>query len=155
MSKVLSKTSEPKTCCQMKIGHWFMSSFGRFNRGIMKMPLGWRLWLMLLLSVNVIVPLFNLGRLETKVVLGMFAGSMVIFTILTGVFGFTRILGLGHILWLPLLVFLWMRLGQIPADDFYGVWIRVLMGLNGVSLVIDAMDVIRYIRGDRKETVRF
>ena len=109
---------------------------------------------MLLLSVNVVAPLFYPGRLEAQVVLGAFVGSLVLFTILTGVFGFTRILGLGHILWLPLLVFLWMRLGQIPADDFYGVWIRVLMLLNGVSLFIDAVDVVRYIGGDRKETVR-
>ena len=67
--------------------------------------------------------------------------------------GFTRLLGLGHILWIPLLYFLWMRLGQNPADDFFGVWLRVLMILNAASLIIDVIDVGRYIAGDRSETV--
>ncbi|MFQ5757910.1 MAG: hypothetical protein ACE5H7_17695, partial [Acidiferrobacterales bacterium] len=63
--------------------------------------------------------------------------------------------GLGHILWIPLLYFLWMRLEQNPADDFFGLWIRVVMVLNALSLVIDVVDVVRYIAGDRAETVRF
>ena len=32
------------------------------------------------------------------------------------------------------------------------LWIRTLMVLNSISLIIDAVDVIRYIRGDREET---
>jgi hypothetical protein len=62
-------------------------------------------------------------------------------------------LGLGHIFWVPLLYFLWMRLDQNPADDFFGIWMRVLMLLNAMSLIIDAVDVGRYIAGDRKDTV--
>ena len=72
---------------------------------------------------------------------------------LTARYGFSRILGLGHILWVPLVVFLFVRLGSIPADDAFGIWIRVLLLLNGISLVIDTKDVVRYLGGDRKETV--
>ncbi|MEE9211920.1 MAG: hypothetical protein V3U29_04625, partial [Phycisphaeraceae bacterium] len=79
--------------------------------------------------------------------------SMLLMTVLTGFTGFTRLLGLGHVLWVPMLWFLWGRLGQIPADEAFGLWIRVLMILNAISLVIDAVDVIRYITGDRKATV--
>ena len=75
-------------------------------------------------------------------------------TVLTGLSGFTRLLGLGHIFWLPLLYFLWNRLGQIPADDLFGVWIRILIAVNAISLVIDGIDVFRYIAGDRAETVK-
>jgi len=78
---------------------------------------------------------------------------MVLMTVVTAVSGFTRLLGLGHIPWIPLLYFLWARIDQIPADDFFGVWIRGLMVLNAVSLLIDVVDVGRYISGERTETV--
>jgi len=131
-----------------------MRAFIKFNKGVMKMPILWQLWLMLLVVVNLIVPLFFLDRLEAQVVVVALLASATLMTILTGVFGFTRLLGLGHIFWLPLLYFLWLRLGQIPADDFFGIWVRALMALNAASLVIDIIDVSRYIAGDREETVK-
>ncbi len=67
--------------------------------------------------------------------MGALLASVLFMTILTGVSGFNRLLGLGHIFWNPLLYFLWMRLGQIPADDFFGIWVRTLITLNAASLV--------------------
>ena len=117
------------------------------------MPLPWQLWLMLLVAANLLVPLFFIERLEAPVVVGTLLASMMLMTFITARTGFTRLLGLGHFLWFPLLYFLWIRLDQIPASDFFGIWIRVLMVLNAVSLVVDVIDVVRYIRGDRAETV--
>lgn len=131
-----------------------MHAFIKFNKGIMKMPVHWQLWLVLLLTVNLVVPLFFLDRVEAQIIVGALLASALLMTILTGVFGFNRILGLGHIFWIPLLYFLWLRLGQIPADDFFGIWVRALITLNAVSLVIDFVDVARYIAGDREETVK-
>ena len=54
-----------------------------------------------------------------------------------------------HIFWIPLLIYLWSLLPQISSGDLFGVWIRALICLNGISLIIDATDVIRYIAGDR------
>ena len=130
-----------------------MNAFVKFNRGLLQMPVPWRLWLMLLITANLIVPLFFISQVEAQVVVGAFLASMILMTILTGLSGFTRLLGLGHILWIPLLYFLWTPLGQNPADSSFGIWIRVLMALNGASLVIDTVDVVRYIAGDREETV--
>ncbi len=131
-----------------------MRAFIKFNKGVMKMPVQWQLWLLLLVCVNLIIPLFFIDRLEARLVAGAFLGSVFLMTILTAVNGFTRLLGLGHILWLPLLYFLWTRLDQIPGDNLFGIWVRTLMMLNAVSLVIDAADVIRYVAGDRAETVK-
>ncbi len=131
-----------------------MRAFIKFNKGMMKMPLPWQLWLMLLVTVNLVIPLFYIDRLESQVVVGVFVTSLVLFSILTARVGFTRLLGLGHILWVPLLWFLWTRLDQNPQHDLFGIWIRTLMTLNAMSLVIDALDVIRYIAGDRAETVK-
>ncbi len=131
-----------------------MNAFIKFNKGLVNSPIHVRLWLMLLITTNLVVPLFFLGRLEAQIVVGALLASAILMIILTGPYGFTRILGLGHIFWIPLLFFLWTRLDQIPADDFFGIWIRVLMTLNTVSLVIDLIDVIRYMAGEREETVR-
>ena len=131
-----------------------MGAFIRFNKGMLKLPIPWQLWLMLLVTVNLVVPLFYLGRLEAQVVVATLLASMTLMTILTGITGFSRLLGLGHIFWVPLLLFLWSRLDQIPASDPFGVWIRILIVLNALSLLLDAIDVFRYIAGDREETVQ-
>ena len=81
----------------------------------------------------------------------MIGGTLM--SLLTARFGFTRILGLGHILWIPLVGWLAFRLGQIPADDAFGLWIRGVIVVNSLSLVIDGVDVVRYAAGDRKEMV--
>ncbi len=131
-----------------------MHAFIKFNKGIMSMPMYWQLWLMLLVTFNLNIPLFFLNRLETQVVVGALVASMILMTVLTAISGFTRLLGLGHIFWIPLLYFLWMRLEQNPADDFFGLWLRVLMIINAASLIIDVIDVGRYIAGDRSDTVK-
>ncbi len=130
-----------------------MGAFIKFNKGMMKMPIHWRLWLALLVVVNFVIPLFFLNRLEAQVVAGTLIASVILMTGLTALSGFTRLLGLGHILWIPLLYFLWMRLEQNPVDDLFGLWLRALMILNAASLIIDVVDVGRYIAGDRSETV--
>ena len=129
-------------------------AFIKFNKGILKMPFQWQLWLLLLVGINLIVPLFFLDRLEARMVLGAFLLSIVLMTALTGLVGFTRLVGLGHVFWIPLVVFLWTRLEQIPAEGVFGLWIRTLMALSFLSLVIDTVDVTRYIAGDREETVQ-
>ena len=130
-----------------------MHAFIKFNKGVLKMPVPWQIWLAALVAANLVVPMFFLQRLEAQVVLGTILVSMALMTYLTGRFGFTRILGLGHIFWVPMLAFLVARLGDIPASDAFGIWIRAVIVLNGISLTIDAIDAIRYIAGDREETV--
>lgn len=130
-----------------------MRAFIKFNRGMMMMPVHWQLWLALLVTFNLVLPLIFLSHLEAQVVVATLMASMILMTGLTALSGFTRLLGLGHILWVPLLYFLWMRLEQNPAEDFFGVWLRILMIVNATSLLIDTIDVGRYIAGDRSETV--
>jgi hypothetical protein len=130
-----------------------MNAFLKFNKGILQLPATVQAWLALLIAANLVVPLFLLGRPEARVVLIAFMASAVLMVFLTGLVGFTRLLGFGHILWLPLLYYLWTQLGVIPANDLTGYWIRAVMLLNGVSLALDAADVIRYVAGDRAEMV--
>ena len=130
-----------------------MNAFIKFNRGLLAMPLPWRLWLVVLLTLNLIAPLVFIQRLEAQATVAALLVSMALMTGLTGLSGFSRLLGLGHIVWVPLLYFLWTRLGEIPTADAFGLWVRAVIAINATSLVIDAVDVIRYAAGQRAETV--
>ncbi len=130
-----------------------MQSFIKFNKGVLRMSWPVKVWLLLLVAANAVVPLFFLQRIEAQAVFAAMMIGAMLMSLLTARFGFSRILGLGHILWIPLLGWLAFRLGQIPADDAFGLWIRGVIVVNALSLVLDAADVIRYVAGDRKEMV--
>ncbi len=117
------------------------------------MPWYWRPWLASLFIANLVVPLLYITRFEAQVVFATTVVNSALFTILTALQGFTRLLSLAHLTWFPLIFFLWTTLDRIPADDAYGVWIRVLIVLNAISIVIDVMNVILYAAGDRVELV--
>ena len=131
-----------------------MNAFTKFNKGLMNSSLPVKLWVGLLVIFNMIIPLFFLERLEAQVVLAAIMASMLLMTLITSTTGFSRLLGLGHIFWIPLLYFLGTHLDQIPPDDGFGVWVRALMVINATSLVIDAVDVLRYLAGERMEIVK-
>ncbi|MCH7685213.1 MAG: hypothetical protein IH899_00780 [Planctomycetes bacterium] len=130
-----------------------MQGFIKFNKGVLRMSWPVKIWLLLLVAANAVVPLFFLERVEAQAVFAAMMIGATLMSLLTARFGFTRILGLGHILWIPLVGWLAFRLGQIPADDAFGMWIRGVILLNTVSLVIDGVDVFRYAAGDRQELV--
>ena len=134
-------------------GEEIMRGVMRFHKGVLKSPLAVRLWLMLLVAANGVAPLFFWDRCEARIVLGtlMFSGALMM--LLTWRFGFTRLLGLGHLPWFVLLCYLWSRLDAMPAGTSAGMWVRAVMVLNAISLAIDVIDVIRYARGERAETV--
>ncbi len=130
-----------------------MQGFIKFNKGVLRMSWPVKIWLFLLVAANAVAPLLFLQRVEAQAVFAAMMIGAMLMSLLTARFGFSRILGLGHILWIPLVVWLAFRLGQIPADDAFGMWIRGVMLLNTVSLVIDIADVVRFAAGDRQELV--
>ncbi len=130
-----------------------MQGFIKFNKGVLRMSWPVKIWLLVMVSANAVAPLFFLQHIEAQMVIGAIIVGAMLMSLLTARFGFSRILGLGHMLWIPLVGWLAFRLGQIPADDAFGMWIRGVMLLNTVSLVIDGVDVFRYAAGDRQELV--
>ncbi len=131
-----------------------MHAFMRFNQGLLAMPLHLQAWVLLLISVNIVTPFFFLEHVEAQAVLAAGALGMVLMTALTARFGFSRIIGLGHIAWVPLLGFLWSHLPVFPATDAFGIWLRAVIVFDATSLVLDAVDAVRFARGDRSETVQ-
>ncbi len=130
-----------------------MAAFIKFNKGLLKFPSQVKIWLAALMAANVVAPLFYFNRIEAQVVLATFLASFALMVALTAYSGFSRLLGLGHILWFPLLYFLWTRLDLNPTDSPFGLWMRSVMVLNAVSLAIDTVDVGRYLAGNRSEIV--
>lgn len=143
--------------------HSLAEAFIRYHRGLGKMPIRWKPWLFQLLLANMLLPpvlmLLFPQRAEPFVVFGVSLVGGATFVALTAYFGFTRILGFAHISWIPLIVYLWLRLDSYPLEGATGteltfaIWLRMVLVLDVGSLVLDAANVIRYFRGDREEMV--
>jgi hypothetical protein len=109
--------------------------------------------MLMLVSANLVLPVIYFQRSEARIVLIAFFASSLLMVLITGAGGFTRLVGLGHLFWIPLVLFLVGRLDSIPATDAYGIWIRSVIALNTVSLLLDAVDAVRFARGERSEVV--
>ncbi len=121
-----------------------------FTKGLMSMPMPWPLWIGLLVAVNIAGPIYFFEVLEAKVVLAAFLASAASMTAIFTAKGFVRLLGIGHIFWVPMVSWLWTRLDQVGPGNMIGYWMIAVVALNGISLIIDAIDVVRYVAGDRK-----
>jgi len=121
-----------------------------FMRTMNSSPLRIRVWLLILIIFNGLFPLFYLNRIEAQFTLAALLIGMMIGMILFKIQGFTRLLGLMHILWIPLVLYLIIRWNQYPITEWFGIWIRGVVLLNIVSLVLDMTDVVKFIAGDRK-----
>jgi hypothetical protein len=121
-----------------------------FTRSLFQMPAGWRVWIGILVLVNMIVPLFFLPRLEAIAVLVALMLGGVSQMAMFGRLGFVRLLGLGHIWWIPMLVWLSPRVDPLDPQGPFGYWILALFVVNSLSLLIDVTDVVRYVLGDRE-----
>jgi hypothetical protein len=138
---------------QHQRNHVVLKNFVGFSKCLLRMPFPWPIWIMALMAANMIGPLFFLDHLEGQVVLAVFVVSAGLMMILYAARGFTRILGAGHVFWLGLLPWLWSRLDSAQPGEWLSHWIIAVIVVNGLSLVIDVVDVVRYVRGDRQPTV--
>ncbi len=101
-----------------------------FTKGLMSIPMPWRVWLGLLVAVNVAGPIYFFESLEAKVVLAAFLASVALMTAIFASKGFVRLLGIGHIVWVPMVPWLWTRLDQVGPGDPLGYWIIAVMIMN-------------------------
>ena len=116
---------------------------------IMNEPLWLQAWVGWMMVINT-ASLFFLSHREPRIVLAAWIGNLITMTTMYEYFGYTRILGLSHVIWwTPLIIFLLMRLPQIEKGKRVRTWILILIATNTASLIIDYIDVIRYILGER------
>ena len=147
-----SKFIEPEKLTQSK-GRGMIQGTIRFHRGVFRLPLSVQLLVGTLVAFNMIAPLYFFSYLEAKVVLATFIVSAMLMFAMTGIFGFRRLLGTAHILWIPLLYFIFTRLHLHDTAESFGQWLRLLIAVNLFALIFDTIDFIRYLRGDKDEMV--
>lgn len=119
-----------------------------FMRSVLKMPTPWLFWVILLVAVNLVVPLFYIQTLEAQLTIASMMAGFITQSYIHSKLGFVKLLGLGHVFWIPLVVWLGFRLNDIGVGDAFGIWLASLVLINTVSLVIDVVDVTRFLSGE-------
>jgi hypothetical protein len=130
-----------------------VNAFLRFNKGVLRLPLRVQLYMAVLMALNALAPLYYWSHPEASVVLAAFMASFLLMVALTARVGFVRLLGMGHIFWVPMIVYLIGRMGEHTLESSVGIWIRLLIFADSIALVLDLIDIRRYVRGDRAEMV--
>jgi len=124
----------------------------RFLKTVLKMPWPWRMWMVGLSSSNM-AALFFFPRIEAIVVFVFLMIGALAQTLLFSKLGFVKLLGIGHIHWLPMIIWILPRLDSIRTEPPFYIWILIMIMFNGISLIIDTVDVIRYGKGERQPTI--
>lgn len=131
-----------------------MKAFVRSAKGLMakmdELSIGWRIGLRVLMALNIAVPLFFLPRVEAQATLAAILLAFTTGTVIYARVGFVRLVGAMHWPWIPLLAFFVTRLEQIPANDFFGLWVRAVILTNGLTLISDIKDVTQYLAGNHQ-----
>lgn len=113
-----------------------------------------RIWNVWLVGVNLMC-LYFIGHVEAQVVLVTTLVSVVVQAIIYGRIGFTRVLGVGHLLWVPMFAWMATRADNIAAHADLQTWIVVLAVTNAVCFAVDVTDVARFAKGERAPHYRW
>ncbi len=118
----------------------------RFFIELIQQPVWIPFWSLFLIIVNVA----SVGFWNEPLAKVIFATLMLSAMLLMGIysrFGFEKILGMGHIPWIPLLVYVLM---EIPtARDTFKSYLIILSISIVISLVFDIVDVWKYFASRR------
>ena len=118
----------------------------RFFVELMQQPVWVPVWVFVLMIINVA----SLGFWHEPLARLIFITFMISAMLMMGLyskFGFEKILGLGHVLWIPLLPYVLM---QIPAVEspFKGYLLALSISI-AISLVFDIIDVWKYFQSKK------
>lgn len=113
-----------------------------------------RVWCVWLVGVN-LACLYFITHIEAQVVLAATAIAVVAQTLIYQRIGFTRILGSTHALWIPMFIWMATRIDTIMGEPALANWLVLLFATNMVSLVVDTIDAVRFLRGKRTPHYRW
>ncbi len=119
---------------------------------ILLQPIWIQAWIGWLVLVNFFGGLIFLrSRVEAKWVLVAFLAAAFMMEVMYHQYGFQRILGLPHVIfWTPLVIYLWQRQAVWDRPGFSSKWLAIVFVTNVTSLIIDYIDVARYLSGERQ-----
>jgi len=126
-----------------------MKSMIELNKKIIGMKFPWNLWVGLLGLVNIGGGLVFIRTEEGQLAL---VCMMAAFFIMWGIYmkkGFVRLLGMGHLIaWTPQVVWYTRVVGDTAG--WFQYWLISAIAVNGLCLMIDLVDVVRYSLGDKQ-----
>lgn len=121
-------------------------------RSFRRLPLWVQLWMAAVLLPANLLSLFLLQYPSARMVAiaAMLAlGSNML--LMYGYAGFTRLMALPHLLvWGPLQVILLMYLMASTPTTEEVIYIGLVLAVNGISLLFDALDSWRWLQGERQ-----
>lgn len=118
-----------------------------FLRGAWALGPGWRIWMVLLLAANAVAPWFFLPELTAIVTLVATASALPVALVLVHIQGkFTKLVGMIHAPWVPMLAVSLCRYPWSGQFDSYKIWLSSSILLSTISLAIDIADVRQFIR---------
>lgn len=133
----MNRTTSPRA--QLRNPLWFFSE-------LLDQPAWVAGWVFALMVINMASLAFWNEPLA-KLILVVFMLSAMLMMGLYTVFGFERILGLGHVFWIPLLGYLLVQIPQ--TEGLFAGYLIVLSLAIGVSLLFDIRDVWIYLSSKR------
>lgn len=110
---------------------------------MLKQPLAIIIWVGILMGVNLAAFAF----LEHKISIWIVAIFMIqagFMMALYAKFGYSKIVGASHVLWIPLVAYLIMTVGNYSGTFQTYLW--VLIVINGISIVLDMNDVRQFFK---------
>jgi hypothetical protein len=123
----------------------------RFFIELMQQQLWIPVWVLFLVVINVASVAFWSEPLAKAVFVTFIFSAMLILALYSR-FGFEKIMGMGHVPWIPLLAYVLM---EIPAakDPFRGYLIILSISI-AISLVFDIVDVWKYFTTRKRQLTR-
>jgi len=108
-------------------------------------PLWVQIWVGWMMVINTASVLFLTKRIG-RVVFVVWNLNGITMLWLFANLGYNRLLGLSHVIWwTPLLIYLWKVRKDAKWPIFYRRWYEVLSVTIGLSLILDYLDVLRYL----------
>ncbi|MCR9270713.1 MAG: hypothetical protein NXH72_12050 [Hyphomonadaceae bacterium] len=124
----------------------------QFRADLMANSPDWVLiWLQVLIGVLALSVLFAPFRPEARAILVGTLMGIGMTIVIYAQFGFTRILGVGHILfWTPTLFYMLSLQGTASVEKtWFSRWLWLAIAVMAVSLALDYSDLVRYLLGER------
>lgn len=110
---------------------------------LLKQPTWVVAWVFVQMGANLLSLLFWPEPLAQIVLVTFFISAMLMMG-LYSIFGFQKILGAGHILWIPLLIYILLQIEGTTGS--FQQYLATLSLILAVSLAFDIVDVWKYFK---------
>jgi hypothetical protein len=107
-----------------------------------------RIWAIALILVNA-ASLAFVHTIYGQANLAAVLAAIAVMVVIHARFGYVRLLGVGHVFWIPMIAWFVTDLPDRSAEPALYHWVVTLVLFNSACLVVDAVDLARFIAGER------